>query len=589
MSKKKSDKHKKRPQRKPTKHLRAVESRPDEDSQYSQELMQGLRRALRADHPMHLLASVSQMMTLTDPRTRNPFEADDESSVTLDVLVDSFIDVDYAETTAALTVMRAFSPDELLSARLGKVLKGRRQPMPGWLDELDSLAIDRVVEMRHVLGDGDDYFLDVRFPTGEVMTALVYVDHNLGTVVKDAFVVPEAFDAVQAVFHEKIDDPDTTFHETPGAEARAVITDAIDHGALLYPPLESDTWPACRPLVEWLVRRLPEGGSVPERPEWGDDELAALHEAFFASPYGKALDTADQRGLLEDFTWFNTDWGPGDPLRWSPVNVEMLLVDWIPRKIVAEVAYLAKAPALLRTFIEYCHDRQGIRRELTDEVLAAVDHWEPEYQRLIRSSRPQGAAALAATMLGASGEIDEDSTLAEIMLESLDRAVGSRVTLMKVDAGPLPDESFEWAGVPDDIHQRVKAVLDLCDRCATELFDVEHRTAFRRFLSRAAVGDPAIFRRKGAVERAAAAVCWAVGKANHSVAYTTSGLESQELLAWFGVKGSISQRAEVFLKAVGVDPYHQYGEMALGSPDYLVSARRAAIIHDRERYLAMEE
>ena len=589
MSKKKSDKHKKRPQRKPTKHLRAVESQPDEDSPYSQELMQSLRRALRADHPVHLLVAVSQMMTLTDPRMRNPFEPDDGSGATLDVLVDSFIDVDIAETTAALTLMRAFSPDELLSARLGKVLKGRRQPMPGWLDELDTLAIDRVVEMRHVLGDGDDYFLDVRFPTGELMTALVYVDHNLGTVVKDAFVVPEAFDAVQAVFHEQIDDPDTTFHETPGAEARAVITDAIDHGALLYPPLESDTWPGCRPLVEWLVRSLPEGGSARERPEWGDDELAALRAEFFASTYGKALDKADEHGLLEDFTWFSTEWGPGDPLRWSPVNVEMLLVDWIPRKIVAEVAYLAKAPAILRRFVEFCHERQGIRRELTDEVLDSVDHWEPEYQRLIRSSRPQGPAALAAAVLGASGEIDEDMTFAEIMLESLESAVGSRFTLMNLDADPLPDEPFEWAGMPDDIHERVKEVLDLCDRCATELFDVEHRTAFRRFLSRAAVGDPAIFRRKGSAHRAAAAVCWAVGKANHSVAYATSGLESQELLAWFGVKGSISQRAEVFLKAVGVDPYHQYGDMALGSPDYLVSSRRAAIIESRDRYLAMEE
>ncbi|MGH3332420.1 MAG: hypothetical protein ACRDPJ_14080, partial [Nocardioidaceae bacterium] len=384
MSKKKSDRHKKRPRRKPTKHLRPAESPPAEDSPYSQELMQGLRRALRADHPVHLLVAVSQMMTLTDPRMRNPFEPDDGSGVTLDVLVDSFVDVDIAETTAALTLMRALSRDELLAARLGKVLKGRRQPMPGWLDELDTLAIDRVVEMRHVLGDGDDYFLDVRFPTGELMTALVYVDHNLGTVVKDAFVVPEAFDAVQAVFHEKLDDPDTTFHEIHGAEARAIIADAIDHGARMFPPPESDTWPGCRPLVEWLVRRLQEGGSVRERPAWSEDELAALCAEFFASTYGKALDKADERGLLENFTWFNTDWGPGDPLRWSPVNVEMLLVDWIPRKIVAEVAYLAKAPALLRRFVEFCHERQGIRRELTDEVLDSVDHWEPEYQRLIR-------------------------------------------------------------------------------------------------------------------------------------------------------------------------------------------------------------
>ena len=158
--------------------------------------------------------------------------------------------------------------------------------------------------------------------------------------------------------------------------------------------------------------------------------------------------------------------------------------------------------------------------------------------------------------------------------------------MMNLDEVPLPDEPFEWAGIPEDIHYRVREVLELCDRCAVELLDVEQRTAMRRFLSRAAVGDPVIFRRKGAPDRAAAAVAWVVTKANDSVGHHGS-LEVQELLAWFGVKG-ISQRAEVFLKAVGVDPYHQYGAMNLGAEDLLVSRRRSRIIELRERYLQMD-
>ena len=81
-------------------------------------------------------------------------------------------------------------PDDLLAARLRQVLKGRRQPMPLWLTDLESAGVQRVVEMTHALGDGDDYFLEVRLPTGEMMTALVYVDHNMGGIVKDAFADP---------------------------------------------------------------------------------------------------------------------------------------------------------------------------------------------------------------------------------------------------------------------------------------------------------------------------------------------------------------------------------------------------------------
>jgi uncharacterized membrane protein len=397
---------------------------------------------------------------------------------------------------------------------------------------------------------------------------------------------------VQRAFDEKIGEPDTTFEEADPAQARATVTEAIDHGAMMFPPLETDTWPGCRPLVEWLLSRLPAGGSVRPRQVWSDDDIAALHDDFFASPFGRDLDDRDHRDLLESLTWFGRDYGPGDPLRWSPVNVEMLLVDWIPRKLVAEPEFLAKAPDLLRRFIQYSHGRVGIRRSLTVETLASVDRWAPEYPRLIRSSRPQGPDALiAATMAGDDYlQDEEEGSLAEIMLARFDRAVGGRHVLMNLETDPLPDEPFEWAGIPDDIRERVREVLERCDGCADELFDVEHRTAFRRFLSRAAVGDPAIFRRKGSADRAAAAVCWTVAKANHTVGSNmAAALESQRLLGWFGVKGSVSQRAEAFLKAIGVNARDQYVDMLLGSPDFLVSQRRATIIDLRDGSLAMDE
>jgi hypothetical protein len=331
---------------------------------------------------------------------------------------------------------------------------------------------------------------------------------------------------------------------------------------------------------------MPAGGEVPERHEWTDEEQAAICDDFFASSYGRSLDRDDERGLLDSIVWFGTGWGPGDPYRWSPVNVEMLLADWIPRKILAEPSFLAKAPNLLRAFIRYCHDRRDIRADLTAETLTAIDQWEPGFQRAIRSSRLQGPEALLAGVF-APGELDldDETTIAEYMLERLDRTVGGRLMLRNLTEEPLPDEPFEWAGVPDDIHDRVRDVLELCDTCADELLDIEHRTAMRRLLSRAVVGDPQIFRRKGKPERAAAAVAWVVGRANESVGTYRGTLEVQQLLAWFGVHGSISQRAEVFLKAIGVNPYDQFGQMDLGAPDLLVAERRARIIESRDRYL----
>lgn len=553
------------------------------ESAETAQLFQSLRTGLRSDDPTELLILASGFLAATDPRGRDPF-AGTESHTTLPELVESFIGTPYAETTAALTALRPLMTDELTAARIGRELANRPHPMPVWLSGLDRAQLEPDVWfMTHALGDGDDYLIGITLPSGKAVSALIYVDHNLGTVVKDAFVVAEPLEDLAIKLGTLIEDNDQSLTRTDPAAARAVIEDAIAHGARLYPQPTSDTWPMCRPLVEWMVRMLPTGGTVPGPKERSEQEIAAIATDFFASPFGTRLDYPDERSLLNDVLWFGTDYATGDPYRWSPVTVEMLLADWFPRKIVAAASYLAKLPNLIRAYIRYCHDRQGIRAELTEETLAAVAEWEPEYQRLIRSARPQGPAALLAAMFDDEPGTDPDAN--EFMLESLDRRVGGRMVLQNLDDAPLPDEPFEWAGIAEDIRPVVQEMLNDCDRCADELLDVEHRTAMRRFLSRAAVGDPAIFRRKASPRRGAAAVAWVICRANDTVGKYFTGMTVQELMAWFGVKGSPSQRAAPFLRANGVNPHELYGVMDLGAPDLLTGTRRAETIELRDQFL----
>ena len=564
-------------------HLRAVPSATSPRAE-DQPLFRSLRQALRSGEPLELLALVSGLLEATDPRSRDPFDHD-AVRTSLGDLVESFIGSPYAETTAALTAIRALTSDEALAARIGTELATRRHPLPAWLADLDrSRPEENVWFLTHVLGDGDDYLVGVALPSGHPLASLVYVDHNLGTVVKDAFVVPERLGDLAVHVGGLIDDPDQSLTRTDPATARAVVEAAIDAGSRLYPPLESDSWPMCRPLVEWMLRKLPAGGVVPEPKEWSDEERAAIAADFFASADGAPLDQPDERDLLESLLWFGTSYATGDPFRWSPVSVELLLADWFPRKVIAEPSYLAKLPRLLRSFIRYAHDREGIRASLTEEALAAVDMYEPEYQRVIRSARPQGPAALLAGMFAMQGEDETELSTSEILLKGLDREVGGRLALENLDQAPLPDEAFVWAGIADDIRPVVQQMLDACDRCADELLDVEHRTAMRRFLSRAAVGDPAAFRRNASAIRGAAAVAWVICRANDTVGAYRSGLAVRDLLAWFGVKGSVSQRAEPLLRANGVDPHQLFGRMSLGAPDLLTSEHRAAIIANRDRW-----
>ena len=561
------------------------------------DLLRDVRHHLRSGAPVDLLGEVSSLLTVLDEREYGFGRHAGEPPYTVPQLVDMFLDVRRSETSALLAVIAVLAADdELMTARIRRELAQRADQLPDWLARLDEVDVYRTQEMVHVLGDGDNIHLAVRFVNGQEMTAVVYIDHNMGTLVKDAFIVPEPLAELERLMRTELgDDSDTVWRDIEPADARTKITDGIRVAAMTAPPFESDTWPGCRPIVEWLVRKLPEGGSGYVRPEWSESDGKRLADRFFVSAFGAPLDDMDHRALLDDIVWFGAEYGPGDPLRWSPVAVEIILGDWIPRKIVADAAYLTKVPELLRAFVRFCHAERGIRTALTLETLAAVDRCEPEYQRVIRSKRRQGPLAL----LERIGVIDpdefeelddlddfEDYDDREYAHRILLQAAGSDEALRALDDRPLPDEEFDWTGLADDVREKVADVLARCDGCADELFDVEYRTACRRLLARAAVGDPSVFRRRGSTATAAAAICWVVGKDNDLFSIDGGSVFVKDMMAQLGVSQSgASQRADTMMKAAGFDPYAQIGTIRLGVPALLTSRRRRYLIALRDEYL----
>jgi hypothetical protein len=416
--------------------------RPALPSPAQPDLVTDVQRILLVGGPLELLAMVSTMVSLVDPRSFAPEEqawsrrhGSGDDLLQIDALVDSFIQLDVPETTAVLVALAELVPDERVRIRVRLEVTRRADRLPGWVAGIGEAAAYRAVAVTHLRGDGDNVLVGVRLGSPHELTVSVFVDHTLGTVASDAVVVPAPISEVLATLRASVDDPDTRYHDIPLADARARITEAVERGARLDPHLETDEWPLCRPLVEWVARRLPDGGAGYERPV---------------------------------------------------------------------------AP-------------------------------------------PQ-------------------------------RPVGGIGPLLALDDRALPDEEFRWDGIADDIRARVGAVLALCDRVCDEMLDIEHRTACRRLLARIATGDPAVFRRRGRAETAAAAVCWLVGSANGTFHAHQGQPRVKDVLAFLGVSGSTpSQRAETLLRAAGI-PWPASGPIELGSPAYLVSAQRRRILGARERF-----
>ncbi len=607
-------------------HLHSVPAR-DHNAPENQPLIQMLRPALRTGDPIDFLAAISTLVAATSPPR---FELTTEPDrPTLSMLVETFIEVPLRETTAALRVLRHLVTDEEIRGDIDTALATRRQPVPPWITALDETAVIGVVNSVEELGDGENVSIAFVIPGEAPITMVTFIDHNLGSAAKDAFPFPGDHRELAAVTTAETNG-ELIVRDLDPALARARLEEALERADTTLGMPTSETWPQSRAWLEWLIRLLPAGGTSDLGDVWSEYAIAGLAEDFVRSPEATGLKHRDTADMVETLAWLHGD----DPMRWSPIVVEVLLTDRLPRKVIDTPKNMARYPTVLRAFIQYCHRVNGISAESTAETLCAVDEREPEFLDRVRGRSRAGGGRSSAPLSDPSAmvseylrrAIEDGHDPAEVMnsiigrsvdeldydadypsgtdgdarraamdkamrrvhamtYDSLAVAVGGEDVLRSLDTAPLPDEPFAWDGVPSDARGPVGDVLALCDQAADELFDVEHRTAMRRFLACAACEAPEVFLRNAAPERLAAAVAWTIAVGNHTVGtHRAAVMATKDLLSHFGVKGSVSQRAKPLLRANGADGLgYAQGVMSLGRPDVLTSARRRHIAHWRDR------
>ncbi|WP_062465699.1 hypothetical protein [Demequina maris] len=267
----------------------------------------------------------------------------------------------------------------------------------------------------------------------------------------------------------------------------------------------------------------------------------------------------------------------GGTMRWDARTVGHLLRVWAPG-IAKDCGAADAMPTVLAAFVRFVHRREG-----ADPVTSR------EVAREIHEAVQDGIGTVTW-----SGRATTDPWLREASLrdaqardrERLAASVGGPDALAALDAEPLPDEEFVWGGIAEDIRTRVAEHLLLLDEVADEHLDVEHRTAIRRVLARAARAEPEMFRRPTQVLRGAIGIALAVCEANDTIASFRRGANHKVLAGWFGATGAAPDRAASVRHAIGAPSTFGGGydrsPPALGSADLLISARRAKIIAQRD-------
>ena len=278
-----------------------------------------------------------------------------------------------------------------------------KTPPPRWLADMGNVTVGEVAVLRDQYGDGFGVYLEYEDPISGTRSVGVYIDANMGGIAKDVIDGPP----LAMVRELAAAEPQIEIVSIDAAEARARVEAAFDLLDQAYDLELSEDIDDLRALAEQRFALLPSGGSVPAATrELSDDERDEVIEAFVSSPHFSGLPD-EAREIGETICEFAED-GDGNPLRWSPVVVEIFLVHWMPSEVIADAEFFRSVPLVLRSWIRFAGERRGLDAGLIDETVRSIDQWLDEYEELVREPAARGAAELlVAAMSGAGVDVDD--------------------------------------------------------------------------------------------------------------------------------------------------------------------------------------
>jgi hypothetical protein len=252
---------------------------------------------------------------------------------------------------------------------------------PPWSNELGRARPTAAALMyEDTFDDGLSVLVEFADADTEPHTLGIYIDHNMGGLVKDAFVAGPLSEVRGELERQAEDELAPRIRDLDLAEARARVEAALymlDH---TYDPPVSDDVRMLRALIDGRLRLLPDGVELPDDvAEMSPEACDALLADFLASPEGRRWrGDEDAEDVVCAAIDFGARYNHGGPLRWSPVVVEIFMTSWLARMVAREPAFFQRVADVLRDWVVYAGRRRGVPAKALREATAAVKRYRKE-------------------------------------------------------------------------------------------------------------------------------------------------------------------------------------------------------------------
>jgi len=387
------------------------------------ELLAGMAEiaARDADEPADALEAEQWASSLIGTMHARPMPGQDVEAMFLPGFVDALEDLGTREALAALRALEAVcAPDYARRAHAaGDRLAAAGLPEPPWATDLGQARPTAAALMsEEAFDDGLSVMVEFEAPGVEAHTVGIYIDHNLGGLVKDCFLAGPLTEVRAQLNRNAPNHGGLVIRDLDLAEARARVAAALymlDH--TYDPPVSEDVRPM-RAFVDARMRRLPDGVELPDDyEEVTPEERDALLADFLSSPEGQRWrDDEDAEDVAQLAIDFGAGYNHGGPLRWSPVVVEIFMTSWLARKVTREPGFFERVPDVLRDWVKYAGRRQGVPSAPLREAVAAVKHHREEMLDAVGDPQVWGPAkTFAVAALEAGVDLSDHAEVERFM------------------------------------------------------------------------------------------------------------------------------------------------------------------------------
>ncbi len=350
-----------------------------------------------ADEPADALEAEQWASSIIGTMHTCPMPGEDIEAIFLPGFVDALEDLGTAAGLATLRALGAVCARDFArrACAAGDRLAAAGLPEPAWAADLDNTRPTAAALMsEEAFDDGISVLLEFEAPGIEGHTVGIYIDHNMGGLVKDSFLAGPLSEVRAQLNRTAPNGVGLVIRDLDLAEARARVAAALymlDH--TYDPPVSEDVRPM-RAFIDARMRLLPDGLELSDDyEEVTPEERDALLADFLSSPEGQRWhgdeDAEDVAELAIDF---GAGYNHGGPLRWSPVVVEIFMTSWLARKVTREPGFFERVPDVLRDWVKYAGRRRGVPSAPLREVVAAVKEYRKEMLDAVRDPEAWGPA-----------------------------------------------------------------------------------------------------------------------------------------------------------------------------------------------------